>query len=227
MSSKSLAPKSSVSRNVVLFAIGSSVFAFVSSALTAYNDVKFQGLHSFSLVVMLLAFLALIGSVFSKRFVKQVKIKIKSSEKTTPDGRRVLEVSPSRFWNFVHLEPSSQPGETPGSEDSQHPIRFPSIKKMSRTRRESISVVVLRNTHIDLDLVEELVQFPNLVAIDLQGCTLSADVLSELFVFDNLQYLAVFGVIDQQIERELQYSLPEVQGIFEPVLFVHTSPDRV
>ena len=61
MATKTLRPKASIGKTAVLFVAGASVLALITSALTAINDVAFQGLHSFALVVMLLAFLGLIA----------------------------------------------------------------------------------------------------------------------------------------------------------------------
>jgi hypothetical protein len=94
-------------------------------------------------------------------------------------------------------------------------------------RNESISAVILRNTYIDIDVLETLLQFPNVVVIDIQGCRVDNDIWSEFACFPMLEYLAVHGAVDSQSERDLHYSLPEVKAILEPVVFVHSSPDTL
>ena len=227
MSSRKLRPKGSIGRKVILFAIVSSIFSLFTSALTAYNDLAYQGVHTFSLVVMLIAFLGVIGTVISNRNYKRPKAQIVESEQKTPQGKFLYRVSPSRFWNFIHLEPPSRPGESPTATPLAGRVEYPWIRLSSRARCESALVAVLRNTYVDADVLETLLQFPNLVVIDVQGCQVDHDLWSEFAHFDQLEYLAVCGAMDEQSQRELHYSLPEVKAIFEPVQFVHSSADTV
>ena len=227
MATKRLRTRSSISRNVVYFAAGASVLALTTSALTAMNDVAFQGLHSFSLTVMLLAFLGLIATVLSKRMGAVAAVSVKRLEEKTPDGRAIYQLAPSRYWNFICLEPRSLPGNAPVSEPKSDFAGFEPLKRISRHRSESISAVVIRNTYIDLDVLEALLQFPHLVAIDIQGCRVDEDIWSDFACFPLLEYLAVFGAVDSQSLRDLHYSLPEVQALHEPVLFVHSSAETV
>jgi len=227
MPSKKLRPKGSIGSKVIVFAIVSSIFSLFTSALTAYNDLAYQGIHSFSLVVMLIAFLGVIGTVISNRNYKRAKIQIVQTEQKTPQGKFLYRVAPSRFWNFICLEPLSRPGETPAALPLADGVQFPSLRRISRSRCEGILVAVVRNTYVDADVLEMLLQFPNLVVIDLQGCLVDKELWSEFAYFDQLEYLAVFGAMDEQSQRELHYSLPEVKAIFEPVQFVHASADTV
>lgn len=227
MSSRKLRPKGSIGRKLIVFAIASSIFSLVTSALTAYNDLAYQGLHSFSLVVMLIAFLGVIGTVISNRNYKRAKIQIVESEQKTPQGRFLYRVTPSRFWNFIHLDPPIGSDETPTAAPLADRVEFPWLRRISRARCEGTLVAVLRNLYVDADVLETLLQFPNLVVIDVQGCQVDDALWPEFVHFDQLEYLAVCGAIDEQSQRELHYSLPEVKAIFEPVQFVHSSADTV
>lgn len=227
MATKTLRPRATIGKTVVLFAVLASVLALTTSALTAINDVAFQGLHSFSLVVMLLAFLGLIGTVLSKRMSPVVKVSVKQLEEKTSDSRAVYQLVPSRYWNFICLEPRSLPGKAPCAEPLSEFVGFESLKRFPRHRSESILAAILRNTYIDVDVLESLLQFPNLVVIDIQGCQVDGDIWSEFACFPMLEYLAVYGAVDPESVRGLHYSLPEVQAILEPVVFVHSSPDTV
>ena len=215
----SLRRKNSLSRYVVLFAGGASAFAFVCSALTAYNDVIFSGLHQFSLALMLLSFVGVIATVLSNRSNKEMNFRIEPTGEQTADGRKVHRVIASRFENFIHLESSGDRERSRGS--------IPLIRRLSGKRRERIFVAVVRNTTIDLDFLSELGQLGNLIVIDIQGCRVDADAWSEFAYFDRLKYLAVFGAMEGQSEQDLYYSFPEVKTILEPVLLVHSSPDTV
>jgi hypothetical protein len=215
----SLRRKNSLSRYVVLFAGGASAFAFVCSALTAYNDVIFSGLHQFSLALMLLSFVGVIATVLSNRSNKEMNFRIEPTGEQTADGRKVHRVIASRFENFIHLESSGDRERARGS--------IPLIRRLSGKRRERILVAVVRNTTIDLDFLSELAQLGNLIVIDIQGCRVDADAWSEFAYFDRLKYLAVFGAMEGQSEQDLYYSFPEVKTILEPVLLVHSSPDTV
>jgi hypothetical protein len=215
----SLRRKNSLSRYVVLFAGGASAFAFVCSALTAYDDVIFSGLHQFSLALMLLSFVGVIATVLSNRSTKEMNFRIEPTGEQTADGRKVHRVIASRFENFIHLESSGDRERSRGS--------IPLIRRLSGKRRERIFVAVVRNTTIDLDFLSELGQLGNLIVIDIQGCRVDADAWSEFAYFDRLKYLAVFGAMEGQSEQDLYYSFPEVKTILEPVLLVHSSPDTV
>lgn len=215
----SLRRKNSLSRYVVLFAGGASAFAFVCSALTAYDDVIFSGLHQFSLALMLLSFVGVIATVLSNRSTKEMNFRIEPTGEQTADGRKVHRVIASRFENFIHLESSGDRERSRGS--------IPLIRRLSGKRRERILVAVVRNTTIDLDFLSELGQLGNLIVIDIQGCRVDADAWSEFAYFDRLKYLAVFGAMEGQSEQDLYYSFPEVKTILEPVLLVHSSPDTV
>lgn len=219
MSSILLRRKSSISRNVVFLAVGASAFAFFCSALTAYDDVAYSGLHQFSLALMLMSFLGVIAAVFSNRTSEGMKFRIDATGEVTADGRKVHRVLESRFENFIHIESSGN------SQESKAAIRV--LGKLSRQRRERIFVAVVRNTLVDLDILSELSQLANLVVIDIQGCPVDADAWSEFAYFDRLKYLAVFGAIEEHSERDLYYSFPEVKAILEPVLLVHSLPDTV
>ncbi len=221
--SNSFRRKSSLSRNVVLFAGGASAFAFFCSALTAYNDVVFSGLHQFSLALMLLSFVGVIATVFSNRSAKEVKFRIEPTGEEMADGRKVHRVIASRFENFIHLESSGDREQAPGKAQGAIPL----IRRLSGKRRERILVAVVRNTTVDLDFLSELSQLANLIVIDIQGCRVDADAWSEFAYFDRLKYLAVFGAMEGQSEQDLYYSFPEVKTIIEPVLLVHSSPDTV
>ncbi len=229
--SNSFRRKSSLSRNVVLFAGGASAFAFFCSALTAYNDVVFSGLHQFSLALMLLSFVGVIATVFSNRSAKEVKFRIEPTGEEMADGRKVHRVIASRFENFIHLESSGDreqaPGKAPGQAPGKAQGAIPLIRRLSGKRRERILVAVVRNTTVDLDFLSELSQLANLIVIDIQGCRVDADAWSEFAYFDRLKYLAVFGAMEGQSEQDLYYSFPEVKTIIEPVLLVHSSPDTV
>jgi hypothetical protein len=221
--SNSLRRKSSLSRNAVFFAAGASAFAFFCSALTAYNDVVFSGLHQFSLALMLLSFVGVIATVFSNRSAKEIKLRIDPTGEVTADGRKVHRVIASRFENFIHIESSGDREQAPGKALGAIPL----IRRLGATRRERILVAVVRNTTVDLDFLSELSQLPNLIVIDIQGCRVEADAWSEFAYFDRLKHLAVFGAMEGQSEQDLYYSFPEVKTIIEPVLLVHSSPDAV
>ena len=216
---------------MVLFAVGASAFAFFCSALTAYNDVVFSGLHQFSLALMLLSFVGVIATVFSNRSAKEIKFRIEPTLEETADGRKVHRVIASRFENFIHIESSGDreraPGQAPGKAPGQAQGAIPLIRKLSGKRRERIHVAVVRNTTVDLDFLSELRQLANLIVIDIQGCRVDADAWSEFAYFDRLKYLAVFGAMEGQSEQELYYSFPEVKTIIELVLLVHSSSDTV
>lgn len=219
----SLRRKSSLSRYVVLFAGGASAFAFFCSALTAYNDVIFSGLHQFSLALMLLSFVGVIATVLSDRSAKEMNFRIEPTGEETADGRKVHRVIASRFENFIHLESSGDREQGPGKVQGAIPL----IRRLSGKRRERILVAVVRNTTIDLDFLSALDQLANLIVIDIQGCRVDADAWSEFAYFDRLKYLAVYGAMEGQREQDLYYSFPEVKTIIEPVLLVHSSPDTV
>jgi hypothetical protein len=221
--SNSFRRKSSLSRNAVFFAVGASAFAFFCSALTAYNDVIFSGLHQFSLALMLLSFVGVIATVFSNRSAKEMKLRIDPTGEVTADGRKVHRVIASRFENFIHIESSGDRGQAQGQAQGAIPL----IRRLGGTRRERILVAVVRNTTVDLDFLSELSQLPNLIVIDIQGCRVEADAWSEFAYFDRLKHLAVFGAMEGQSEQDLYYSFPEVKTIIEPVLLVHSSPDAV
>jgi hypothetical protein len=221
--SNSLRRKSSLSRNAVFFAAGASAFAFFCSALTAYNDVVFSGLHQFSLALMLLSFVGVIATVFSNRSAKEIKLRIDPTGEVTADGRKVHRVIASRFENFIHIESSGDREQAHGKAQGAIPL----IRRLGATRRERILVAVVRNTTVDLDFLSELSQLPNLIVIDIQGCRVEADAWSEFAYFDRLKHLAVFGAMEGQSEQDLYYSFPEVKTIIEPVLLVHSSPDAV
>jgi hypothetical protein len=229
--SNSLRRKSSLSRNAVFFAAGASAFAFFCSALTAYNDVVFSGLHQFSLALMLLSFVGVIATVFSNRSAKEIKLRIDPTGEVTADGRKVHRVIASRFENFIHIASSGDreqaPGQAHGQAHGKAQGAIPLIRRLGATRRERILVAVVRNTTVDLDFLSELSQLPNLIVIDIQGCRVEADAWSEFAYFDRLKYLAVFGAMEGQSEQDLYYSFPEVKTIIEPVLLVHSSPDAV
>jgi hypothetical protein len=225
--SNSFRRKSSLSRNAVFFAVGASAFAFFCSALTAYNDVIFSGLHQFSLALMLLSFVGVIATVFSNRSAKEMKLRIDPTGEVTADGRKVHRVIASRFENFIHVESSGDREQAPGQAPGQAQGAIPLIRRLGGTRRERILVAVVRNTTVDLDFLSELSQLPNLIVIDIQGCRVEADAWSEFAYFDRLKHLAVFGAMEGQSEQDLYYSFPEVKTIIEPVLLVHSSPDAV
>jgi hypothetical protein len=233
--SNSFRRKSSLSRNAVFFAVGASAFAFFCSALTAYNDVVFSGLHQFSLALMLLSFVGVIATVFSNRSAKETKLRIDPTGEVTADGRKVHRVIASRFENFIHIESSGDREQAPrkahgkahGQAQGQAQGAIPLIRRLGGTRRERILVAVVRNTTVDLDFLSELSQLPNLIVIDIQGCRVEADAWSEFAYFDRLKHLAVFGAMEGQSEQDLYYSFPEVKTILEPVLLVHSSPDAV
>jgi hypothetical protein len=229
--SNSFRRKSSLSRNAVFFAVGASAFAFFCSALTAYNDVVFSGLHQFSLALMLLSFVGVIATVFSNRSAKEMKLRIDPTGEVTADGRKVHRVIASRFENFIHIESSGDREQAQGQAQGQAPGQaqgaIPLIRRLGGTRRERILVAVVRNTTVDLDFLSELSQLPNLIVIDIQGCRVEADAWSEFAYFDRLKHLAVFGAMEGQSEQDLYYSFPEVKTIIEPVLLVHSSPDAV
>jgi hypothetical protein len=229
--SNSLRRKSSLSRNAVFFAAGASAFAFFCSALAAYNDVVFSGLHQFSLALMLLSFVGVIATVFSNRSAKEIKLRIDPTGEVTADGRKVHRVIASRFENFIHIASSGDreqaPGQAHGQAHGKAQGAIPLIRRLGATRRERILVAVVRNTTVDLDFLSELSQLPNLIVIDIQGCRVEADAWSEFAYFDRLKHLAVFGAMEGQSEQDLYYSFPEVKTIIEPVLLVHSSPDAV
>ena len=229
--SSSFRRKSSLSLNAVFFAAGASAFAFFCSALTAYNDVVFSGLHQFSLALMLLSFVGVIATVFSNRSAKEIKLRIDPTGEVTADGRKVHRVIASRFENFIHIASSGDreqaPGQAHGQAHGKAQGAIPLIRRLGATRRERILVAVVRNTTVDLDFLSELSQLPNLIVIDIQGCRVEADAWSEFAYFDRLKHLAVFGAMEGQSEQDLYYSFPEVKTIIEPVLLVHSSPDAV
>lgn len=227
MRAKKLRRKGSIGNRVIVFAIFATIFSLFTSALTAYNDLAYQGLHYFALVVMLVAFLGVIGAVVSKRNYAPTKITIEALGEKSYEGHLRYRVTPSRFWNFITLESQSRPGVAPAAVAFSESINFSSLHRISRYRCDGISVAKVRNIYVDADLLETLMAFPNIVVLDLQGCQVDPDLWAELACFDQLEYLAVFGAMDSQSQRELHYSLPEIKAIFEPVEFVHASPDTV
>ena len=226
MPKKSILPRRALGRNFVIFAILSSLFALVTSGLTAYNDVAFQGLHTFSMTVMLVAYVGVIFSRVSENHRKKKKVQLKPIEQKTSSGGLIYQIVPSRFSDFVFVEPPTTPGEPPGAEQfSDH--EFPWMEKIRTYRREQIVAAVVRNAYVDYDIIELLLEFPNLVVIDFQGCTVDHEIWSDLAALDQLQYLAVFGAVNEETEKELHYSLPEVKVINEPVQLIHSSPDSL
>lgn len=226
MPRKSILPRSALGRNFVLFAILSSLLALVTSGLTAYNDTAFQGLHTFSMAVMLVAYVGVIFSRVSERQRKKIKVLLKPTEQSTSSGGLVYQIVPSQFSSFVFVEPPTTPGKTPGAEQFSDQ-EYPWMEKIKFSRRDRIVAAVVRNAYVDYDIVEQLLGFPNLVVIDFQGCTVDHEIWSELADLDQLQYLAVFGAINAETEKELRYSLPEVKVINEPVRLIHSSPDTL
>lgn len=227
MASKKIRPRGRIGRKSVWFVIAASAFALVMSALTAYDDIAYQGLHTLSLVVMLIAFLGVIGAVLSSRYTQQDKLAVRKLEETTSDGRTIYQIAPSRFRDFVSVEPSTEPGRTPGAEPFCDRVGLESLKLIGRQRREVVRVAVVRNTYVDGDVIEALMQFPSLVVIDIQGCRVDPEAWSEFACFERLEYLAVHGAVDPQSQRELHYTLPEVKPIIEPALFIHSNADTV
>jgi len=226
MPRKSILPKTTAGRNLVLFAIFSSLFSLVTSGLTAYNDQAFQGLHTFSLAIMLVAYLGVIFSKISERRREKIGVRVKPIEQKTSKGDSIYQISPSHFSSFVFLEPPTTPGQTPGAEQFADEA-YPWIDKINSSRRNRVVAAVVRNAYVDYDIVEQLLGFPNLVIIDFQGCTVDHEIWSDLAQLDQLEYLAVFGAVNEQTERELHYALPEVKTINEPVQLIHSSPDTI
>lgn len=204
-----------------------SAFALLASGLKAYDDVSFAGLHTLALVAMLAAFVFFIGGFLSNRSqdVQELLLSWPASPKeggelasaTLADGvvrgARQAKVVPCSASEFLFVDRQRGEGEQ----------RFGVFKGLSRGRKSKIRAVIVRNATVDRDLLEELVEFPNLGLIDIQRCEVDPEAWHLFAELDSLRFLAVFGAADPREEREFAYTLPALQLVFEPTEFV---PER-
>lgn len=202
--------------------IASSILALVASGLKAYNDVVYSGLHSFALIVMLFAFVFFI-SVFMNQRGKPVP---ELSLHSTPPHTTI--VAPCSSRNFLFVDPQQsfhdKKPSASGTHDSEPKQNFPVFGMLSPARRREIRVAIIRNTLVDINLLELLVRLPNLTLIDLQHCRIAPETWHSFSEFDKLKHLAVYATADPSEEIEFTYTLPEIKTIFERTEFIPSQP---
>lgn len=198
-----------------------SAFALLASGLKAYDDVSFAGLHMFALLVMLAAFVFFIGGFLKSRSreVQELLLSWPVSPKVGVgsmlaenggEGARQATVMPCSASEFLFVDRQRGEGQQ----------RFGVFKGLSRGRKSAIRAVIVRNATVNRELLEELVEFPNLGLIDIQRCEVEPEAWHLFAELNSLRFLAVFGAVDPREEREFAYTLPALQMIFEPTEFV-------
>jgi hypothetical protein len=202
--------------------IASSIFALVASGLKAYNDVVYSGLHTFSLIVMLFAFVFFIGVFMTQRGKPVPDLSLHN----TPPHTTI--VAPCTSRNFLFVDPQQNFRNMPlgqtGTLDAEPKQNFPVFGKLSLARRREIRVAIIRNAFVDMHLLEQLVRLPNLTLIDLQHCRIAPETWHSFSEFDKLKHLAVYATADPNEEIEFTYTLPEIKTIFARTEFIPSQP---
>ena len=198
-----------------------SVFALLASGLKAYDDVSFSGLHTLALVAMLAAFVFFIGGFLKNRSREVPELLLSwpagpnvgvgaTLAETGGQGARQATVMPCSASEFLFVDRQRGEGQQ----------RFGVFKGLSRWRKSTIRAVIVRNATVNRELLEELVEFPNLGLIDIQRCEVEPEAWHLFAELNSLKVLAVFGAVDPREEREFAYTLPALQMVFEPTEFV-------
>ncbi len=152
-----------------------------------------EGLHQSALLVMLVAYVFLIGSLMISKRNQPVSLRIDEREDC-------LLLSPCCVDDYALL-------------DQTNIDRFAANphKEISRDRRSAIRIILARNVSIEEHFLNTLALFPNLCVLDLQDSQVSDDFWTNLDELPNLSHVLATNAIADEMLRNISFSLPEVK----------------
>ncbi len=188
-------------RLALVFVLFSTSVAIVASALKAMDDTTFELLHTFSLIVMLGSYIVFIATVSAGRY-DQV-----TATHVTQVGD-AFALIPCEETQIIRIT------RRVAAEDTLR--KDPALRHVARANRALIRGIVVRETVIDMEFLKLLCLFPNVVALDIQGCRVHPDVWTELAHFEALQLVLAHRSIDAHDLRDLSFVMPEIQVCIQP-----------
>jgi hypothetical protein len=178
--------------------VATTLLAITASGLKAMDDNTYGSLHTFSLVIMVFAYIFYLATLARTREEKTVSIELST------DGHAFV-LSPCDPEQIAHVY--SKRNDTG---------KLKELRRLPLESRRGIRAVVARNTAIDIGFVRLLASFPRVVALDIQDCQIDPMVWDELVHFDELRLILAHGSIEPNELRELAFTMPEIKIFLEP-----------
>jgi len=175
-----------------------TLLAIVAAGLKAMDDNTFETFHTIAMILMLSSYVVFIKILGAKK-----KAAVPEIRYSVNDGSYAL----------FPCEPSQIIEITSGSE---HASMEAVLQRTPRRERASIRAAVVRHATLDLPMLQALSQFPNIAALDVQGCRVEPEVWNELVHFDHLHLILAHGAVQQGEWRDLSFGLPEINICIEP-----------
>jgi|GEM_PF-1630646 len=227
-------------RVAIAFVIVATLFGLIASGLKAADDNTYQALHSLALVVMLLAYIFFISTILSSKNEAVSPLGLSVSPNPSDQNISFLDLNclldqifhiddsigewdthaPMSHETSIlagdEMEPNASTDKPPNHQtfNVDQAIRW--MHLANKRDRSKIRTVIVRDTPINVKLMELLGSFPNLSVLDLQNCSVTEDVWHEFVHLDNLTDIPAFGAVSKDDYRQLAYVLPEIHFWMEP-----------
>lgn len=178
--------------------IAMTILAIVASGLKAIDDNSYGRIHSFALVMTVAAYIFYLATLGRSQESRTVSLE------PSEDGQSYI-MSPSWPKQVVLITQNKTTTE-----------KLKILRSLPRAARESVRVVVAKDTKIDLEFVHLVALFPQIVALDIQRCDVDPAVWDELIHFDHLRLILAHGTIEPKALRNLALTMPEIKICIEP-----------
>lgn len=175
-----------------------TLFAITASGLKAMDDNVYGGVHTFSLVIMVMAYIFYLASLARSRDEGTIAIE------PTDDGEAFI-LSPCEPEQIAYVQ--TKPAIFP---------KFKDIRSVKLEARKGVRAVIARETIIDLGFIRILALFPRIAALDIQDCQIDPAVWDELVHFDELRLILAYGSLEPSQLRELALTMPEIKISLAP-----------
>jgi hypothetical protein len=152
-----------------------------------------EGVHAFSLVIMLIAYLFLIVVLMTNKPLPIRTLSIVEHEAS-------LLVSPCRVTEYIVLDQAGVDRAVAGA-----------FSKIRRRPRAAIRIVVARAVSIPESFLDSLLRFPNLAILDVQDSNVDSEFWNNLEELQSLSHVLATNAIPSNILRNMSIALPEVR----------------
>lgn len=188
-------PAVSVTKIAIAIAVVTTLLAMTASGLIVVTGGRSfeEGMHQFALVVMLLAYLFLIGVLMASK-----QKPVESLQVVDQEG--FLAVSPCGRNSCLVLDQNRIDAVGNGF-----------INRISKHRRAAVRIVVARDVSIPNTFQDSLALFPNTTLLDLQASKVPIEFWYSLEELPNISHVLATSAIPIDQLRNISDSLPEVK----------------
>jgi hypothetical protein len=188
-------PAITVTKVAIAIAIAMTVLAMAASGSIVLSGGRqfAEGIHQLSLLLMLIAYLFLIGVVMTNRKQPVALLKVVENDEgltVSPcSGRQVL-VADQSLINMSTDEFSST---------------------IIKDRRYLIRVLIARELSIPESFLDTLALLPNITVLDFQNASVDSEFWLNLEEFPSVAHVLATNAISKELLRNVSSSLPEVK----------------